>query len=259
MPNDTTVTKLHEMKLSIMAQSFRQQLKGTEFAELSFEERFGLLVDAEWTSRKNNRLSRLIKNAGFAFNGACITEKGIAETLFYDLVQQCRDEGIIIGSTIAIDSTAIDAYEAKQPKSKSQETGNATWGAKYDTFRNKITWFGYKIHLAVDTDSELPVALEVTPANVNDGDMGPVLVEKVASQAPKGKLAYILEDAGYDQLKNYGVAKAHGAQAIIPLNPRNAKEPPGFYNKCWGNQQEKIGSKINVGVAGKRKAFGRIR
>jgi DNA replication protein DnaC len=60
------------MKLSIMAQSFRQQLKGTDFAELSFEERFGLLVDAEWTSRKNNRLSRLIKNAGFAFSGACI-------------------------------------------------------------------------------------------------------------------------------------------------------------------------------------------
>ncbi len=72
MLNDTTVTKLHEMKLSIMAQSFRQQLKGTDFAELSFEERFGLLVDAEWTSRKNNRLSRLIKNAGFAFSGACI-------------------------------------------------------------------------------------------------------------------------------------------------------------------------------------------
>jgi len=109
------------------------------------------------------------------------------------------------------------------------ETGNATWGAKYDTFRNKITWFGYKIHLAVDTASELPVALEVTLANINDGDMGPVLVEKVASQAPEGKLAYVLEDSGYDQLKNYEAAKAHGAQAIIPLNLRNAKEPPeGF-------------------------------
>jgi IS5 family transposase len=158
-----------------------------------------------------------------------ITEKGIAETLFYDLVQQCRDEGIIVGSTIAIDSTAIDAYEMKQPKSKSQETCNATWGAKYDTFRNKITWFGYKLHLAVDAESELPVALEVTPANVNDGDMGPILVEKVASQAPQGKLAYILADAGYDQFKNYEAARVYGAQAIIPLNPRNAKEPPeGF-------------------------------
>ncbi|NPV27124.1 MAG: transposase [Firmicutes bacterium] len=160
---------------------------------------------------------------------AQITEKGIAQKLFDDLVEQCRDEGIIVGDTIAIDSTAIDAYEKKQPKSKSQGTGNATWGAKYDTFMNKITWFGYKVHLAVDTASELPVALEVTPANINDGDMGPALVEKVASQTSQGKLAYVLADSGYDQLKNYEAAKAHGAQAIIPLNLRNAKEPPeGF-------------------------------
>jgi len=72
MLNDTTVTKLHEMKLSVMAQSFREQLKGTDLTTLSFEERFGLLVDAEWASRKNNRLCRLIKSAGFAFSDACI-------------------------------------------------------------------------------------------------------------------------------------------------------------------------------------------
>ena len=68
--------------------------------------------------------------------------------------------------TLPIDSTAIRAYEKKQPKSRSQETGNANWGAKYDTFGNKLTWFGYKVHLAVDTASELPVSLEVTPAHV---------------------------------------------------------------------------------------------
>lgn len=85
-----------------------------------------------------------------------ITEQNLAEQLFYDLVQQCRDEGIIIGDKIAIDSTAINAYEEKQPKSRCQDTGNASWGAKLDSFGNKITWFGYKIHLAVDTASELP-------------------------------------------------------------------------------------------------------
>ncbi|MGI5911597.1 MAG: transposase [Syntrophomonadaceae bacterium] len=31
-----------------------------------------------------------------------------------------------------------------------------------------MTWFGYKLHLAVDTASELPVAFELTPANIND-------------------------------------------------------------------------------------------
>jgi len=72
MLNDNTVTKLHEMKLSIMAQVFRGQLRDPELSALSFEERFGLLVDAEWTARKNNRLSRLIKKADFVFNDACV-------------------------------------------------------------------------------------------------------------------------------------------------------------------------------------------
>lgn len=40
--------------------------------ELGFEERIGLIVDSEWTSRKNNHLKRLIKNAGFAETEACI-------------------------------------------------------------------------------------------------------------------------------------------------------------------------------------------
>jgi hypothetical protein len=54
------------MKLSIMADSFQKQLSNKSMNELSFEERFGLIVDAEWLSRKNNRLTRLIKNAIFA-------------------------------------------------------------------------------------------------------------------------------------------------------------------------------------------------
>lgn len=157
-----------------------------------------------------------------------ITEKEIAEKLFYDLVKQCRAEGIISGATVAIDSTAIDAYEKKQPKSRSQGTGNATWGAKFDSFGNKITWFGYKIHLAVDTDSELPVTVEVTPAHVNDGDMAPPLMTQVNNQAKEVCKNYVM-DGGYDHLKNYETAHQYKAQAIIPLNLRNEKEPPAGY------------------------------
>ncbi|MCT9925472.1 transposase, partial [Enterococcus faecalis] len=84
----------------------------------------------------------------------------------------------------------------------SETTGNATWGAKFDTYGNKITWFGYKIHLAVDTESELPIAVEVTPAHVNDGDMGPALMNK-AAEVSNTDIEFIMMDAGYDQLKNY--------------------------------------------------------
>ncbi len=87
-------------------------------------------------------------------------------------------KGIIDGSHIAINSTAILAYEKKQPKRKSELTGNANWGAKFDSFGNKVKWFGYKLHLAVDTTSELPVALSVTPAHVNDGDLALLLWSK---------------------------------------------------------------------------------
>lgn len=106
-----------------------------------------------------------------------LTTKGLVKRLFEDLVTRCKEEGIIDGSHVAIDSAAIHAYEKKQPKRKSELTGNANWGAKFDSFGNKVKWFGYKLHLAVDTASELPIALSVTPAHVNEGDMAPALME----------------------------------------------------------------------------------
>lgn len=74
MLNNSTITKLHEMKLGTMAASFQRQLDDKSLAELSFEDRFGMMVDAEWTSRKNNRLKRLIRKADYAFPGACLED-----------------------------------------------------------------------------------------------------------------------------------------------------------------------------------------
>ena len=48
-----------------MAVAFRNQLNDPEFKEVSFEDRFGILIDIEYSNRKNNRLKRLIHNAGF--------------------------------------------------------------------------------------------------------------------------------------------------------------------------------------------------
>src|SRR5690606_37224717 len=97
------------------------------------------------------------------------------------------------------------------------------WGAKLDSFGNKITWFGYKLHVAVDTKSELPLALEVTPAHVYDGELAPSLMEQAASKA---RSRFFMLDAAYDQLKIYEAARNVEAQAIIPLNPRREQEPP---------------------------------
>lgn len=72
MLTENTITKLQEMHLSAMSKAFKEQLTDPNMNALSFEDRIGLLVDSEWSSRKNNHLKRLIKNAGFADPEACI-------------------------------------------------------------------------------------------------------------------------------------------------------------------------------------------
>lgn len=74
MLTETTVNKLQEMKLSVMAKAFRAQLTDPNLQGMSFEDRFGLIVDQEWTSRKNNHLNRLIKQARFSDPGACVED-----------------------------------------------------------------------------------------------------------------------------------------------------------------------------------------
>ena len=72
MMNGATFTKLHDMRLSVMAEAYRQQLSDPAIATLEFEERFGLLVDAEWSRRKSNRLNKLIRKADLQHSSAAI-------------------------------------------------------------------------------------------------------------------------------------------------------------------------------------------
>jgi hypothetical protein len=65
MTNQSTIDKLIEMRLTAMADAFRNQLDNPKSKELPFDDQFGMLVDIEYSSRKNNRLKRLIMNAGF--------------------------------------------------------------------------------------------------------------------------------------------------------------------------------------------------
>jgi DNA replication protein DnaC len=74
MVNEATISKLHEMKLSAMSEAYRQQMKDNAMNTLSFSQRFGMLVDREWDTRKNNRLKRLIHIAEFPICGACMED-----------------------------------------------------------------------------------------------------------------------------------------------------------------------------------------
>ena len=72
MINQSTTDKLIEMRLTAMADAFRIQMDDSSIKDIPFEDRFGMLVDVEYTSRKNNRLKRIIRNAELEQPDACI-------------------------------------------------------------------------------------------------------------------------------------------------------------------------------------------
>jgi DNA replication protein DnaC len=72
MLNNATISKLRDMKLTSMAKMLAEQPENT--VALTFEERLGLLVDAEWDARKTNRLKRLIRKAEYACPGASLED-----------------------------------------------------------------------------------------------------------------------------------------------------------------------------------------
>ena len=74
MTNESTINKLIEMRLTTMADSFRIQKDDASMKEIPFDDRFGLLVDAEYTSRKNNRMKRLIRKAEFEQPDASVAD-----------------------------------------------------------------------------------------------------------------------------------------------------------------------------------------
>lgn len=61
MLNQQTLNKLFVMRLNGMADAFRQQLEQTGLGELSFEERFGMLVDRQWSWKEDRALSRRLR------------------------------------------------------------------------------------------------------------------------------------------------------------------------------------------------------
>jgi DNA replication protein DnaC len=71
--NQVTLDKMQSMKMPAMAEAFQKQFESPQYGELSFEERFGLLIDTEWTAREQRKLSRRLKGAKLRYP-ACIED-----------------------------------------------------------------------------------------------------------------------------------------------------------------------------------------
>lgn len=65
MLHQPIIDKLSSLKLSGMLEGLREQMESSQYRKLSFEERFGLLLDREWNLRQQRKQKRRIRVARF--------------------------------------------------------------------------------------------------------------------------------------------------------------------------------------------------
>jgi len=88
------IEKLAAMRLVGMVEALKTQEQDPSARELSFLERFGLLVDQQWNWRENQALSRRLKNAKLRTPNACVEEidyrtaRGLDKSVIRSLTQQ---------------------------------------------------------------------------------------------------------------------------------------------------------------------------
>ena len=141
-------------------------------------------------------------------------DQGLAllDEMFAGLVNQLGELFPQLGRHLAVDGTAVHAYSNEERKVKSDP--DAAWSArKKGQRRNKTTgkvedrleyWFGYLVHLVVDCETELPVAYEVTAANVSETTRFAPLLQDLKKDHPElvARTEVVTADAGYDSEDN---------------------------------------------------------
>jgi DNA replication protein DnaC len=92
MLNQQTIEKLYTMRMRGMADAFTQQQEDPQSTQLSFEERFALLVDRQWNWRQNRALERRLRD-GRMQGPACIEDidfraaRGLDKQVIRPLIQ----------------------------------------------------------------------------------------------------------------------------------------------------------------------------
>jgi len=120
-------------------------------------------------------------------------------------------ESGIKGETLALDATFIKAWSRRDPVDDSHgysdpESRVGRDGKTYD--------LGYKAHLAVDADSDMPVAVVVASANDNEKKHTEELLEK-ASLVVEG-FRVVVADSQYSSMRVRDIIGEHGAESVIP-------------------------------------------
>jgi len=92
MNDAATIERLYDLRLGPMAEAFAEEAQRSGGAALSFAERFGLLVERQWSAREEGRLARRLKAAQLKLEASVEetdfrTPRGLERGVFLDLAE----------------------------------------------------------------------------------------------------------------------------------------------------------------------------
>lgn len=151
------------------------------------------------------------------FNSGHLSE-AVLEDILRVMVQELQGMGVVTGRFLVVDATHILAWYNTSRDTDKHPLPGAAWGQHQGSF------FGYKLHLLIDAESELPVAARLTPGNDYDSPHLMPLVEDFNERYDVEEVLALLADGAYDagDLRT-GVEKALTCHLLSPINPRNSK------------------------------------
>ena len=142
----------------------------------------------------------------------------LVDAMFEALVEGLKQELSDLGTRFAVDSKALWSF-GRRPSEKKREDRDgrrdtdADWGTKtYKGVREDGTvwekvkrWFGYKVHLVVDADYELPLAYTVTRASAGDSPELPKLLQHLDETHPQmlERAKVLSGDSAYDSAAHH--------------------------------------------------------
>lgn len=143
-----------------------------------------------------------------------IREQTVIDTMFDGLIEELKVLLPDLGQHLAVDSKAIETHARARQYPVESSDPEAGWGRKTKrgersdgTVWERLTkWFGYKLHLLVDSHYELPLGWKLTKASVSDHSRLIPLVEDLEKRHPdRVEVAKDLSaDKGYDSARNNG-------------------------------------------------------
>ena len=84
--------------------------------------------------------------------------------------------------------------------------------------------FGYKLHLLVDCEYEMPISAHVSAGNVHDAKVASNVLSQARYSYGRSHPRYVLADAGYSSAAlDHLVKRQYAATPVIDLNPRHKR------------------------------------